>query len=189
MNLISGIQKTYLAFLYSKHRLMFFFVITFIFLQMFFTWKGVETIPFFSFGMYSAPHDASVILKKYVIKFDGKEFLLEKNSKQIATSMVEKNLRLYQLLIDSNTTSAVPRTIKKRFGNLVNSEQMSFLVSRIWNDRQTIEKFPCWLKVYFHKRLEQDFNSLTVQVKYFQWIENEYSCVRTEPLFECRYEQ
>ena len=45
----------YLKEIYKKSKWLFTFIVIFCLLQAFFIFKGVETVPFFNYGMYSEP--------------------------------------------------------------------------------------------------------------------------------------
>lgn len=64
------LRKTFLSRVFEKDKLLFSFFVLFIFGQLFFTYKQVETTPFLNYGMYSAIHHPQKSYTVYNIMID-----------------------------------------------------------------------------------------------------------------------
>ena len=63
-------HRTFLYRVLQTDKALFIFFSLFILAQIFFTYKGVENIPFFHYGMYSARHAAQESYTIYRIQID-----------------------------------------------------------------------------------------------------------------------
>ncbi len=161
----------------------FFFVILFIVFQAFFTYKGVQTVPFFNYGMFSEPYPADKVSEKYIIKLDGEVLDIE-NSGNIFPYMLYENLRIYKKLVDPNYDDVVLKAIHRRFEKRVSQATLDQLVKKIWNDEQSIKKFPEWLCQFIAKRTERKFETLEFDVEYYTYADKKYNLIGTESIMK-----
>jgi hypothetical protein len=166
---------------------MFFFVLVFIFTQSFFTYKGVQTIPFFNYGMFSEPAQNNRVSEKYIIKLDGKKLDIENSDNNIFPYMLYENLRIYKKLVDPNYNDVVLKAIDNRFKFKVSPETYNKLVSQIWNNQETIDKFPTWLTKFIAKRTKSSFKLLEFEVEYYTYSLERYNLIKTESILKYEY--
>jgi hypothetical protein len=78
---------------YRIHKILFFAFLLFVAGQAFFIYKGVETFPFWNYGMYSAKLVAPEKLETYTLIINGKE--LNNNNLGVSKTYIDYQLRYY----------------------------------------------------------------------------------------------
>jgi len=76
------------------HKILFFAFLLFVAGQAFFTYKGVETFPFWNYGMYSAKIAAPKTLENYTLIINGAELKKDKSLK-VSKTYIDYQLRYY----------------------------------------------------------------------------------------------
>ena len=84
----------YLKKIIMLDKAFFFFVIIFVLGQGFFTYKGVETFPFFNFGMYSSKFSKPECLEVLQLSINNKRVIVN-NSNYKSKSFIYKQLNYY----------------------------------------------------------------------------------------------
>ena len=104
----------YLKKLYFHSKKIFFLAISFCILQAFFIYKGVESFPFFNFGMYSEKQAPKQTYSGIIIKTDGKNFNYY-SLPFLTKEMLVEPLNHYALLKKNDfTDEPITKTIEKR---------------------------------------------------------------------------
>lgn len=150
--------QLFLVRLFKINKPLFWGVILFILGQIYFTYKGVETFPFFNYGMYSARFEHQDTLTEYRI-YINQELLNKKETKSINLSFIKNNIEYYDQLKNNQFHDLNEKTINDKVQNdwLKKTLQQSII-----NNGNTIESFPNWLHSYLEKRTQQQINSLVV---------------------------
>jgi len=134
-------KKTFLYLLFKNDRHLFVLVLLLLVGQLFFTYKGVETVPFFNYGMYSSPtppKKAASFLRIYV---QDKMIPLEEINFR-SRPFIRYQLDYCQRLIAYDSIDPVRNTIRQRFG------QQAYLEEKLTNDTAAINKVVPWLADY-----------------------------------------
>jgi len=165
-----------------SNRKVFFCVSLFIVLQLFFTYKGVQTIPFFNYGMYSEPAKENPIYEKYILKLDGEVLDFNNNGNPVNIDFLYKNLKLYKELKDPNYKNVVLKAIENRFKYRVSKTTFDRLVEKIWNNNENIRAFPYWLNNFIAKKTRKKINSLEFLVESYAYTGKKMELLKTESI-------
>ena len=177
--------RLFLAEVYHKDRWLFFAFLLFIAGQIFFTWKGVETVPFFHWGMYSermtelpaayrhielAINDSTVDIGK----LDG-----------LPVEYFQSMLKRYVTLKQNDFADPVTEVINHRFGQ---EELRKSAIARLANSPESEDAFRQWLCKYVQKYYQGDIHSIEILVQTSVWNKTK---PRQEKIFmvdsiECR---
>jgi len=129
--------------LYQKNRFLAFNLVAFILGQAFFTYKGVETIPFFHYGMYSE-HMPPAIVPTYIIA-DGDT--LNNKLPILSEAFILQNISYYKQHGQQAQPEITSPIIKKRFSNLSGRNYAKAHLSNLFSN--TI--FEKWLISYLEE--------------------------------------
>lgn len=186
-NVLTLFKKTYLGILFFRHKTGFFCVLVFIVFQAFFTYKGVQTIPFFNYGMFSEPFISSAVQEKYIIKLDGERLDVEDSNNNIFPYMLYENLRIYKKLVDPDYDDVVLNSIHHRFEKRTDQATLNQLIKKIWNDDESVKKFPKWLHHFIEKRTGEQFQILEFEIEYYTYTHEKYNLIGTESILKHEY--
>lgn len=140
VNGCTSIKKEIVWKVASKYGLHLFFVL-FILGQLFFTYKEVETLPFYNYGMYSAPLSATDTFEQLEIFIEGQAWNYHAVS-AFPADFIEAHLAFYNKLHHSDFKDPVSWTVRSRFG------PNSVWENRLTNKIEVRERFPHWLGRY-----------------------------------------
>jgi len=173
----------FLGKLFFRNKPLFWLVLVFIIGQGFFTYKGVQTLPFFHFGMYSevfAPKDHYELLSIYLdsMKID------QKNSNGIPFDFVIETLEYYQGLQQLQFKDPILATINKRFENRVGEITLSNITSRLANDSRDAENYKEWLMNLLQRNFNEDAKTLRIEIVTYEYVDKRMVEVNRELLFE-----
>ncbi len=143
VQLIHIMRKTFLHQLFDTDKTLFAIVCTFILLQVFFTFKGVESFPFVNWGMYSEVKNAQSPLV-YEIEVEGKKVHFS-NMIDCKKSLVGQSLSRYDKLTSDGFAEKEAAVIKKRSSFIGNE---SYISKCILNDSAKVKAYPFWLLQY-----------------------------------------
>lgn len=113
--------------------------------QLFFFYKGVETLPFYNYGMYSAPIAAKDTFQQLEIYIDGQAWNYHRPT-ALAVDFIESQLDFYNNLERHDFKDPVRHTVRRRFGE--NSAWEPLLI----NSPEVKQAFPEWLGRYLKAR-------------------------------------
>ncbi len=158
--------------LYRTHKKLFAVVTVFILFQLFFTIKGVETLPFFNYGMYSTPVTKQNTYKNISIYNGNKKMPYNKTG--ISAYFFGYQLKYYDRFLLQDSTDYVKMTIESRFGK--GSKLTNYLCPLLTNDRSCIIDFSNWLnRIGEHK-------SKKIYRENYQWVKNTFKIINKEQI-------
>lgn len=158
-------KNTYLYVLYQQNKILFFFIFLFLLGQSFFTYKGVETLPFFNYGMYSAPAAPRVIFTKNILSSDTAR-IKQRELPNYSPAFLEYQLNYYQKSLKNNSFDPIVNTISNRFGK--KTAMSLYLESKLCNKKLATEKFLPWLSGYIYK------NNLIFEQQKYRFIDGKF---------------
>ncbi len=133
-----------------NNQLIFYTGITlFVLIQCLFIYKGIETSPFFNYGMFS--ESATKTHKKYYIKIDNKDVDWNKNY-AFNKNVLLYNLENYEFALAGDTQ--VNKVALKRLQALHLMKHKEYTLSQICNN-QPIQIYQNW----FYRYLKREFKS------------------------------
>lgn len=142
------IKKTYFELLFDYNKCLFILVLIFIVGQIFFSYKGVETTPFFNYGMYSAPISPPAYYTRIELKKENQSIPLS-DLGYLSTDFLAYQLNYYQELknrVGLDLMDPTQFTIEKRFGK--NSTITNYLTPLLTNSSADVNTFLPWLIDY-----------------------------------------
>ena len=131
-------KKTLLYLIWRHDKMMFIGLIVFVILQTLFIYKGVETSPFYLYGMYSAPYQSPPSQKSYQIKTKDGEIL------------PLKPFALYQLRgfnSQINRRESLIKTIKKRCA--LTPYAQDYLMEHLVSDTVSTSDMNHWISSWY----------------------------------------
>ena len=150
---------------------------------MLFTYKGVETIPFFNYGMYSEPVKAKDHYEVYRIELDGEE--LNYFELPILTrDMLVTPLTRYRELEKLGFEDPIKGDIRKRFHGKVSDETLQQWIDQLANGPDRKVEFQEWLKRYLRRVRDCDSQRLRVSIDRYQYSDGKFVLTTSESLFE-----
>ena len=155
--------------IYKEWRSFFWMVITFLVGQFYFVAKGIETIPFFLYHMFSAPHPASDTVVVMLVKTPNGYLNLSKSGGR-AVEMLMNNTALYNERLYTGSTDPLTSTVNNRFRDRVGSNTFQYLEHSLLNHRDDFAAYPEWWKRYYEQvhRWSSDSVSLVSSKVYFK---------------------
>ncbi len=140
-------NKTYLAKLLEFDKPLFTVVAAFILLQLFFTFKGVETFPFLNYGMYSETMPACDTQTVYQLTICGQRVQLTSLT-DCEKDLTFNSIQQYDRLKQSNGKEKEEDVIDHRFKGKVSDYTLAAIKSKLLNNKPAIEHYPKWLMKY-----------------------------------------
>ena len=164
--------NTYFFKLLKHNKFLFILVFGFISGQLFFTYKQVETVPFFNYGMYSENCFPQKTYPTLAIYDKGERIALD----QLIGSPVflEYQLRTYAKLITQDSMDYVHNTIESRFGK--GTIFSNYLIKYLTNNKRSISEFPVWIENWV------DRSNLTIKIENYQRLNNSFEIVNSKTL-------
>ena len=137
----------YFIKLYKRRRWLFFVVAAFCLGQGFFMVKGVETVPFFLFGMYSEPNEGQRVYQGLMVEEDGQALDLS------ALPGLQKDLILtplyrYVALHEVQFEDPIKPAVRKRFEHRLSADTYLTFRERLSNAPADRERFHQWFRSY-----------------------------------------
>lgn len=151
-------KKLFIIQLYHKNKLLFSFTILFIIFQLLFTYKGVETFPFFNYGMYSSTEN-SVNTPKEIDFFVNNKKLNLNNYSLINQSFLHNNIVYYSELKQNRFKDPINDIIDNRFSEESSLNKLS--KKQLANNNPQL--FIGWLKHYLAQKTSLSINKLTIK--------------------------
>jgi len=165
-------KNSYFSILWQNNKLLFFLVVGFILGQIFFSYKSVETVPFFNYGMYSSDCNSQELYPTVSLYKNEKRIPLD----QLAPSPIflEYQLRNYARLIDQDSFDYVKVTIYNRFGR--ESALSEYLIKYLTNAPSAIEALPDWIERWTGEK------DISIRKDYFKWVNSSFKLVSSKTL-------
>ncbi|BDS11146.1 hypothetical protein [Aureispira anguillae] len=147
----------------------FFCVILLIFLlgQLFFSYKQVETIPFFNYGMYSEPCPKQTSYTTFAIYTEKGERINLYNSP--SPFFMHYQLNYYAQLIKQDSIDPIIHTIESRFG--VATTFSRYLTKFLSNSKGSLTTAP----IYLSNRLK--LKNISIKQENYDWVNNNFKKV------------
>jgi hypothetical protein len=137
----------FLKKVYKTWPALFWAILLFIVAQAFFMYKGIQTIPFFIYSMFSTPHPVQDSAEVVLIK-TGNEYISPFNFSNREAEMLINNVPYYSALKQQGTDILVP-TIESRFKNRLSPQNYQWVLSGLINDTAAVNRYTQWWASYF----------------------------------------
>lgn len=164
--------NTYFFKLLKHNKFLFILVLGFILGQLIFTYKQVETLPFFNYGMYSENCFPQKTYPTLAIYENGNRIALDQLKG--STVFLEYQLHTYAKLIAQDSMDYVLNTIESRFGKGTNLS--NYLIKYLTNNKRSINEFRVWIENWVDK------TKLTIKIEHFQRLNNSFVIVNSKTL-------
>ena len=155
----SSMKNTYLYILFQQHRKVFCCLIIGLVVQGYFIYKGVETTPFFNYGMYSEASQGIAVFSS--IKAYNKNGQIIPCRGNFSNNFNRYQLHFFAQLIQSDSIDNIQAVIERRFGK--QSPYSQFFSKALCNTPKDIQTFKKW----FETHVGQD--SLVFYKENFRW--------------------
>jgi hypothetical protein len=165
-------KNSYFSILWQNNKLLFILVLGFILGQIFFSYKSVETVPFFNYGMYSSDCNTQELYTIISLYQDEKRIPLNQFNR--SPIFLEYQLRNYARLIEQDSFDYVKKTIYSRFKK--GSVLANYLITYLTNPPKSIEKSPPWIKKWTGKK------NISIKKDYYKWVNCYYKLVKSKTL-------
>jgi hypothetical protein len=133
-------KNSYFFKVWQTNKLLFGGLILFVLGQLFFSYKQVETLPFFNYGMYSQPIQKQALYTTVSIYDENNQYINLYEKK--ATRFWQYQLAYYTRFIEQNSQDPTLQTIQSRFGQTSFS---NYLALYLTNNKRSGPKFPEFL--------------------------------------------
>ena len=143
-------------------RSLFYLVVIFCLLQLFFTYKGVETFPFFNFGMYSEKQVPKQIYLVIIIKADGKVFNYYSLPILNKEMLIEPLVRYAELKKNNFIDEPIRSVVEKRFKNRLSDKNYQYCLQHLSNSTKDTTAFQKWFKHYLEFSVKGSFKNVEV---------------------------
>ena len=140
-------NKAYLGKLLNYDKPIFVVVVTFILLQLFFSFKGVETFPFLNYGMYSETMPNCDSQTVYQLTICGQRVHITSLT-DCERDIVFNSIQHYDRLQQSMGKEKEEEVIDQRFRGKVSDYTLESIKSKLLNNMLAIERYPKWLMKY-----------------------------------------
>jgi len=154
--------------------------------QLFFTYKGVETLPFFNYGMFSEPKQQLKEYTLFVAKVDGKKINL-KNLNNHNYQFIISNLKNYTALGKNDFNDPIIVDINRRFKGGVSDEMLKKITLKLSNSKASKLKFQLWLAKVIKEEQGQPIKRLEIDVENYVYTNEGFSFLSKKLLFEHEY--
>ena len=175
--------KLFLPRLFKRNKLLFYCAIFFILGQGFFTYKGVETIPFFNFGMYSEVYTLLEEHKVIAIYLDTTRIDKQPKSR-FPLGLVIETLDYFQQLNERNFSDTILITINKRFKNRLSEDLLNKVIEQLANDSADKLAYQEWAFNFIKSFYHEDALKLRVEVERYKFVDNRLNFIGKDLLFE-----
>lgn len=173
----------YLTQLYKRRRPLFFVVLAFCVGQGFFMVKGVETVPFFLFGMYSEPMPEQVMYSGIMVEEDGEALDLS-SLPGLRKDMIITPVERYLLLSQQQFEDPILPVVRKRFEDHVPASTYFTLREHLSNAPADRPAFYAWFRSYLEATYGRPMGTLRV----YQ-VGGTYGSKADEAVFFMKYKQ
>lgn len=133
--------------------------------QLFFTYKSVETVPFFNYGMYSAiqNHCDSVAIIELLVDNEKAKIT---NLPLLCQEFLTNNIFYFHYHKSQNYNDDNLNTINKRFNSWLTTPQIDFIKQQLCNQFITEAQFNDWLIRYIQPFYKQTIKTVAYSIVY-----------------------
>lgn len=175
----------YLVRLFRQNKILFVFVLLFIFFQFYFNQKRIHSFPWFVWDMYSRVETLPDTITQTEVFVDGVR--LDITGMSIwEESTILHTYKMYNWQKMNNYNDPMNETVKERT-RYFPQQVYHFVAYKINNHREEAEKYPDWLHQYLETVLKKKIKTVElkdVQYKFangkFNDIHNSWSVLKTE---------
>lgn len=161
-------KKTYFHLLWRQNKFLFGGIAFFILGQVFFSYKQVETTPFFNYGMYSEPClERKTYSTVSVYNQENQRIALKGFNKP--AFFLQYQLNYYAKLHAQDSIDLVQQTIASRFGTTTGLSQ--YLTTNLTNSPDVLLRFPNHFEGWIEK------SNLKFYRENFKWVNNNFELV------------
>lgn len=156
-----------------NNKVLFIGLLCFVLGQAFFSYKGVENIPFYNYGMYSQICDTPSTYTTIVLynANNQERIYLEETP---APFLVHYQLNYYAKLLALDSIDPIQKTIHQR-SKLLNIRP-EYFIERLSNSPQSIVKAPQW----WAKRL--GVQKIKIKQENYEWVKSNFKLVNNKTL-------
>lgn len=137
-------HNLFLARVYRKSKPLFWALVLFIIGQGFFTWKGVDTMPFYNWGMFSGRFPDKAQYEVLYINVDGRYVPLTRLPRT-KLNVLEKAIRYYLLMEENGFRDGMDGVIESRFKVRLGDNAYHFVYHRLSNTGMRKRYFEGWM--------------------------------------------
>jgi hypothetical protein len=158
----------FLRLLYQKWKTLFWILVVMMGLQAFFMFKGVETVPFFLYSLYSLPLTPADTTAKTVILINGKAFEADRlTSREQETLMA--SFSYYQYLRQHGFLATDPATIEKRLSGKLPRSWYPAAYHKLTNSSVNDTLFLHWWVKYLSRVSAEKIDSVSMFQTHIAW--------------------
>lgn len=133
----------YLIRVWKQNKILFAFILFFIFLQSFFIIKRVQNFPFFIFDMYSRPIDKPETFTLFIV--NDEQLLDYTKLTNIEEAKLLSHIKTYQANLHSFPNFVHQQVLDNRCKNKLSNHHYQFIKDGLSNDSTFKMFFPSWL--------------------------------------------
>ena len=159
----------FITILWHENRKLALGLLFFVLGQCFFTYKGVETVPFFNYGMYSAPSNKMPVVLHTQVCANNKPILLD-DLPYRSTAFLQYQVRHQQKLLQQKGIDHTFYTIQNRFGR--NSHISDYLFKYLCSSPIDTLNFNQWFGDYIGR------DNISLQVSKYKWSNGKLSPIK-----------
>ena len=159
-------KNTFLFVLWRQHKVGFFAALVFLLGQGFFIYKGVETVPFFNYGMYSSPATAATTYE--VINLYKGTDLVPLSQLSNAPAVLQYQLNYYNYIREQQYIDPISKTIEQRFGAYPSCA--NYLQKQLLTSKTNLIHFEEWLD----EKYQANFS---IKKESFEWVNGHFKKV------------
>ena len=151
----------FLKRVYKEWKVLFVAIILFISAQVFFTYKGIENIPFFLYHMFAFAHESKDSMTVILMKTTGgyiDPFQLSERESEILLN----NISYYIKLKENNYKDYINQSIERRFKSNFSPRFYKYALQGLSNDSSSVNHYPNWWGQYFKTLYKQKYDSIQV---------------------------
>lgn len=169
----------YLYRLFRSNKMLFIFVLVFIFFQIYFNQKRIHSFPWFVWDMYSRPYSPPNETSVFVIALDGKIY----NHTQLPIwkeEIIFKTNKMYNWQVIQNFQDPMKSVVDSRTRFFKNDIIYNYTQGRILNNKSEYEyAYKIWFKNYVNANIGSSFKTLEFKEIKLKFIDNKFQPIDT----------
>lgn len=168
------IRRTFLFRLYETDKWLFVLLVAFILMQMLFTFKGVETLPFFNYGMYSAKQFPQE--EYHAIAIDWNDSTGEVSKvRTLPVDYLSSVVSYYAMLKEEKFHDPNDETVQRRFKGLPGTIRNQIIFQRLENTHGDEALFFSWLCRYLHSFYKDPVKNIKITDRSYEWLHGKFT--------------
>ena len=178
-------QNVYLVRLFRQNKMLFYFILIFVFFQAYFNQKRIHSFPWFVWDMYSRTQAMPDTITQTEIFIDGERLDITKIPIWEELSILN-TYKMYNWQRINNYNDPMNEAVLSRT-KIFPEQVYSFVAYKINNHSDEAATYPAWLKEYLEKILHRKIKTVELRdVQYkcengeFKEIHNSWSVLKIE---------